>query len=285
MSIALPVQPRRTPASPSVAVSLWAALWAGLAATLTTTAHADAELRWVPGETALDQQLAAYLTDSKLVSDFVVLLDENFELDPPLGLTVGSSLDAHGIPSYSSEDRRIRLPYAYLEKAIRAQAELVEGTTPEEDPGEGDAVRRAMDLVEYTIYHLVGHALVDDANVDVDDRAEAISSWLMISAWPNGAEQWLEDVQAFANASQQLDGPLEDYWHSHSLYKSREETLSCWALGADPDRIESLLPAVLDPAERREQCIHSWTRLDDQMRRLLDPVLKPNAPLRGNSFD
>ena len=277
--------PRSRPIGRWACLSLWLALFAGFSTSLLSNAQADAELRWVPGESALEQQLAAYLTDSKIVSDIVVLLDENFELDTPLIITVGSSLDALGIPTYSSEDRRIRLPYAYLEKAIRAQAELVEGTTPDADPAQGDAVRRAMDLVEYTIYHLVGHALVDEASTDADDRAEAISSWLMITAWPNGPEQWLQDVQAFADASQKLDGSLDDYWHSHALYKGREDTLSCWALGADPDRIEPLLPAVTDPFERRAQCARSWARLDDEMRLLLDPVMKTSAPLRGDSFD
>ncbi len=249
--------------------------------------HAKSELRWVPGETTLDQQLAAYLTDSKVVTDLVVMIDENFDLPVPIGITVGSGADARGVPSYTVQDRQIRLPYAYVEKAIRAQAELLEGVSPDEstESSAGEAVRRAMDMIEYTVYHLLGHALINDADVDADDRAEAISSWLMISAWPNGAEQWVADVQAFADASHKLDGSLDDYWHSHSLYRTREDTLTCWALGADPEAIEPMLPATLDPVERQERCVRSWENLDKQMRSLLDGVLKNDAPVRGNGAD
>lgn len=96
-------------------------------------------------------------------------------------------------------------------------------------------VIRGSNEMEYTLYHLLGHLLADDSTPDADEDAEAISSWLMIKHWPAGGEQWFANVQAFARASQLLDGPLSDYWHSHALYKSRQKTLQCWILGSDPD--------------------------------------------------
>lgn len=244
---------------------------------------ADVELRWMPGDSTLEQQLGSYLSDSQVVTDLVTLLDDNFDLVEPLSVIIGSRSDALGRPSYSAADNSIRLPYAYIEQTIRAQSELL-STVPGEVRPERDAevtVRHAMNMVEYTLYHLVGHALIDDHTAEADDRAEAISTWLMITAWPNGASQWVEDVQAFSAASRQLDGLLDDYWHAHSLYRLRETALLCWALGADGDAVEPLLPAAADPFERRAQCTRSWSRLDTQMRRLLDPLLKPDAPLRG----
>ncbi len=255
------------------------------AAAAPQAAFAEVELRLMPGDSALDQQLSSYLADSQMVTDLVSLLSENFTFEQPLGIIVGSRSDTLGQPSYSRSDRSIRLPYAYLERAIRAQAELVAGSSPDQTVEQGESVKRAMDMVEYTLYHLLGHALIDDDSVDADEHAEAISTWLMLRAWSNGAAQWVEDVQAFADASQRLDGPLEDYWHAHALYRLREQTLLCWALGAGGNSIEPALRAVLDPAERRARCRKSWAMLDQQMRSLLDPVLKPDAQLRAAGHD
>jgi len=246
-------------------------------------ALAEAELRLMPSDTALEQQLGRYLTDSQIVTDLVSLMSENFTLEQPLGIIVGSRSDKLGVPSYSSEDKSIRLPYAYIESAIRAQSELVVGQSADETVEAGEAVKRAMDMVEYTLYHLFGQALIDDA--DADGMAEAIASWVMISAWPDGAAQWVEDVQAFSDASQRLDGSLDEYWHAHSLYRLREQTLLCWALGAGGKAVEQTLRAVADPVERRERCRLSWVQLDQQMRQLLDPVLKPDAKLRSSGQD
>lgn len=46
----------------------------------------------------------------------------------------------------------------------------------------------------------------------------------MVEYWPNVAEQWATDVEAFSVVSQQLDGAQSDYWHSHSLYIERQRT-------------------------------------------------------------
>jgi hypothetical protein len=250
-------------------------------------ALAEAELRLMPGDTALEQQLGRYLTDSQIVTDLVTLMSENFTLEQPLGIIVGSRSDKLGVPSYSTEDKSIRLPYAYIESAIRAQAELVVGRSPDETAEAGQAVKRAMDMVEYTLYHLFAKALIDDENADADadGMAEAVASWVMISAWPDGAAQWVEDVQAFSDASQRLDGSLDEYWHAHSLYRLREQTLLCWALGAGGKAVEQALRVVTEPAERRERCRLSWAQLDQQMRQLLDPVLKPDAKLRAADQD
>lgn len=257
------------------AVALAWLAFAWLAGTASAT-----ELRWQAAESDVDRALANYLADSNIVSDLLVLASANLALDPPLAISIGSGLDGSRAPSYSPEERRIRLPYAYFEDAIGAQATLGEASPDEDAVEEGQAVRRALAMIEYTLYHLLGHALVDDADPSADAAAEAVSSWLMLSGWPNGAEQWLVASRAFAAASQRLDGPLEDYWHSHALYRINERTHACWALGADPERIEPLLPASLEPAERRERCARSWQRLDARVRQMLDGVLAADAPLR-----
>ncbi|MEE9320128.1 MAG: DUF4344 domain-containing metallopeptidase [Granulosicoccus sp.] len=237
----------------------------------TLPASADVSLRWQDITDNAQPELAAYLADSNIISDFVELVDKGFTFDEPLLLVIG----ADSGPEFDVEKHAIKLPYSYLERAIRTQNELVD------DGEEALALHRALDVVEYTLYHLLGHALVHEDSEDTDATAEAISTWLMLSYWPNGSEQWFEDTLAFSDASMKLDGPLSDYWHSHALYRIRRDTLRCWMLGKDPDRIETLMPAIVDTAEQLTRCESSWQKLDRQVVELIGSVLAPDTPLVG----
>ena len=101
----------------------------------------------------------------------------------------------------------------------------------------------------------------------------------MIKGFANGGEQWFSNAEAFGRASQLLDGPLQDYWHKHSLYKSRQKKINCWILGSAPEKYENLLKPVLKPDERKARCVNEWKVLDKKMQTELQAELKENSTL------
>lgn len=244
---------------------------------------ADVALRWQDDPSAVSPVLVDYLVDSNIVSDFVELVSANFAFEIPLVIAIGA---ASG-PEYDARDNTIRLPHSYFEHAVRTQSSLLET-----DGAEGEetlAVRRALDIVEYTLYHLLGHALVGNDDVDFDATAEALSSWAMLGYWPAGAEQWQADITAFGRASQRLDGPLSDYWHEHALYGARERQLRCLIVGREPALLSAPGGATLAPMpaggnEARspwiDDCRREWRTLDAKARATLDTRLLEKAPLR-----
>lgn len=231
--------------------------------------QSDVSLRWQSDGSELSPLLADYLADSNLVADFVRLINDNFTFEPSLVIDLGGG-DA---PRFNPVTNTIQLPYSYLERAVITQSKLVE-------PGHDEnAVERALDVVEYTLYHLLGHSFAGTGDPTADDTAEALSTFIMVSYWPNGAEQWAAAVRSFAAASQKLDGPLSDYWHSHALYKRRQKTIECWILGSEAahqdDDPVTLWDASLDP----EVCRASWKNLESTALALLDLYLLPDAAL------
>ncbi len=237
-----------------------------------TQLNADASAQWKPTKNEVPPLAQRVLESSNIVSDLLELINQNFnntEQFPVdrLRIVLGSG----GAPTANLDTLTLSLPYEYLNNAISGHAELEE--TQEA------ALKRGIDTVEYTLYHLLAHVISKDLSPDNDDTAEAISSWLMIKAWPNGGEQWFENAQAFGRASQLLDGPLEDYWHAHSLYKSRNKIINCWILGSNPGKHEALLGSILDPVKRRNDCTHAWQKLNRSMQELLMPLLKPESEL------
>jgi hypothetical protein len=231
-------------------------------------AVADVTIQLQNGGTETSQLLTDYLADSHVLSDFVELVDQNFDFDPPLVLAIGVTEG----PDYNGQTHVLRMPYTYLDRAVEVQERLTERRE--------DALQRGLDVFEYTLYHLLGHALNDDPGIEADAAAESLSSWVMLRHWSNGGEQWYAAISAFGAASQKLDGPLEDFWHAHSLYRSRQNTIECWILGSDPTAYERLLPAVLEPINRRRKCEASWRKLNQESVVKLEYKLLENAALR-----
>jgi len=212
-------------------------------------ARADITLQWQNTELDERQQLLSeFLTESNVLTDLIALLQMNFEFKPSLTLLIGS---AEG-PLFDAETHTIHFSYAYISDALEAQLKLLE---------EGEtAVDRSMDVVEYTLYHLAAHALLNSESIDIDAQAEQIASWLMVRGFPNGAEQLVTNARAFGAASQKLDGSLDEYWHAHALVAKRQRDIECWALGHDRAAVEPLLPAVLEPEQRALSCEAAWLK-------------------------
>jgi len=231
-------------------------------------ARADIAIQWQITEIDERQQLLAeFLTESNVITDLLSLLQENFEFEPSLRIVIGA-MDG---PLYDVKTNAIRFPYSYISEALEAQMQLLEA-------GE-TAVDRSLDVVEYTLYHLVAHALVESASPDEDGKVEQIASWLMVRGFQNGAEQLVTNARAFGAASQKLDGSLQQYWHEHALFARQQSNMECWALGNNPVSVEPLLRAVLEPEKRVSECRSAWLKLDQQVREWIGDRLKEKAPI------
>jgi len=231
-------------------------------------ARADIALQWQNTEMdEREQLLAEFLTESNVMTDLIALLQMNFAFDPSLTIKIGT---ADG-PLFDEETKTIHFSYSYISDVLEAQMQLLDG--------EDTAVSRSLDVVEYTLYHLAAHALVNIASEEHDNQVERIASWLMMRGFPNGAEQLVTNARAFGMVSQKHDGTLEDYWHAHALFAGRQRDMECWALGYDRQTVEPLLPAVLEPLQRVKRCEKAWQELDQQVRELLSEQLKDRAPL------
>jgi len=224
-----------------------------LAITSTKPVSADVSADWQNTTESLAKEV---LERSNVVSDFIALIGKHFTSSARIDLdNLRVTINNDNVPHVNPDTTEIILPYSFLTHAIKSHAELEE--TKEA------ALERALDTVEYTLYHLVGHLIANNNSAD-------------------GGEQWFSDTEAFGRASQLLDGPLQDYWHEHSLYKSRQKKINCWILGSAPEKYESLLKPDLKPNERKAKCINEWQMLDNSMKIELQAELKTQSTLLEN---
>lgn len=217
-------------------------------------ALAQFEAHWQQPQDGEQALFAGALRDSNIVADALKLAHQPLRWPQPLRLRLGGE----GEPHFDPGDNTVSLPYHYLAKAVRAQAEF--------EPSRAAALQRGLDVVEYTLYQLLGHALLGGHDVDRDPEAEALATWLMVTATDNGGEQWLEDVEAFARASQRLDGPLSDYWHGHGLSKRAEQRLNCLVVGSAPNRYLERFPGLREAPAQAAACETEWRALEAKVR-------------------
>jgi len=216
-----------------------------------TTLLASFEAHWQVPTPGTEELYAGALRDSGIVKDAFQL--EALTLKWPDTLTL--SMGGVGLPRYISNTHTVHIPYSYLAHAARAQFNF--------EDSRATALQRGLDVVEYTLYHLLAHALLDNHSVDVDETAEQLSTWMMVTSFNNGGEQWLEDIEAFSRATQKLDGPLEDYWHDHGLAKRPAEQLNCLVIGSDPQRYLEQYPGLAESPEKTATCVENWRALHE----------------------
>lgn len=216
---------------------------------LPAVVFADFDVRWENTGDGSEALFAGALRDSGIIADARKLDQVALDWPPRLSLVLGG----HGFPRYEPRAQQITLPYEYLAQATRAQANFESSRTA--------ALQRGLDVVEYTLYHLLGHALLGSHDVDADPQAERLATWLMASQYVNGGEQWLEAVEAFGRASQRLDGPLDDYWHGHGLSKAGAKRLNCLVVGQAPERYAERFPGLSESPEKVAACVADWASL------------------------
>lgn len=219
---------------------------------------ADFRVQWLEPRDGSEALFAGALQDSAIIRDAAKL--DSVGLAWPAQLEI--ALGGDGVPRYDASTYRVHLPYSYLAHAVRAQLHFEDSRVA--------ALKKGLDVVEYSLFHLLGHALIGHHSVDEDERAEAFATWLMVTQFVNGGEQWLDNVHAFGRASQKLDGPLEDYWHSHGLSKRASEQLNCLVVGSRPEQYLQRFPGLVESPEQASACKNQWNVLDDAMRKRIE---------------
>lgn len=223
-----------------------------LAACLCPTALlANFEVHWQTPETGSQELFAGAMRDSNIIKDALKL----GKLPLKWPETVTFMMGSEGLPRYEAKQHTIHIPYSYLANAVRGQYKFEESRAA--------SLQRGLDVLEYTLYHLLGHVLTGSHDVDTDETAEALATWLMVTGYKNGGEQWLDDVLVFGRASNKLDGPLEDYWHSHSLSKRGAQRLNCFVVGSAPALYHERFPSLAETPAQAEACEDQWQQLEE----------------------
>jgi hypothetical protein len=203
---------------------------------------------------------------------------------------------------YQPETKTVSLCYELIDEY--SDMFLADAHSKQEKEDAGEAIAGA---TMFTLYHELGHALIDVYDLPVtgreEDAVDQLATILLVeggedgeAAALNGALSFLSDEEDSADDTAEADDSAEAddetvaddadaeaeevddtaYWDEHSLGEQRFYNIICWIYGKDPEGYEDLVTDGTLPAARAARCEAEYAKMTKSWDVLLSPKMKPD---------
>ena len=212
--------------------------------------------------------LAAQLSEERWLEDVAEVLNDSLILPVDIGMRFAECGENNAY--YVPEDREIQICIEMFEGERATFAAYYDTDEEIEDAVNGSFL--------FTVFHEVGHALVDVLEIPFtgreEDTADSLAAWWLIDG-DEGEESAIAGALSFYTDPDEA-GELgeSDFAGEHSLSQQRYYTLTCLVYGSDTEKYASLLEDEWLTPERAEQCPAEFERLTSTWYTLLDAHLK-----------
>ncbi len=139
-----------------------------------------------------------------------------------------------------------------------------------------DIRRFAINNSLFTLYHEVGHLLVDQMDLPVlgreEDAADNMATWMLLQQKTPEANRVLEDaVEGWALTSAFFDDRWtnEDFASGYSPDRQRAMQIICLTVGADGAAFRGMADSYAMHPDRQHTCLFEYDLIDRSMRQLL----------------
>lgn len=156
---------------------------------------------------------------------------------------------------------------------LSAQAQDLSGLSKQE---RADTLRFAVNNALFTLYHEVGHLLIDKLGLPVlgkeEDAADNIATWMLLEKRTPDANRTLEDaVDGWVLTGLSYDNYFEgqDYVSGYSPDRHRAMQIACLMVGADGAAFRPMARAYDIPEERQQTCFYDYELMDQALDGLL----------------
>ncbi len=133
----------------------------------------------------------------------------------------------------------------------------------------------------FTLFHEIGHALINVWNLPItgreEDAADQLSVLILIEEIADGEQMAFDVALSFKLYADWAKGEEKIYWDEHSLDEQRFYDTLCMLYGHDPETYAHLIRDGSLPRERAGLCKEDYTRFKNSWQTLLAPYVK-NPP-------
>lgn len=213
-------------------------------------------------------ELAAQLSEERWLEDVADTLNASLILPVDIGIRFAECGQSNAF--YIPDEREIWMCLELFEGEREVFAAYFDTEEEIEDAVAGS--------FQWTVFHEVGHALVDVLEIPVtgreEDTADSLAAWWLIDG-EGGEQATISAALSFYTDPSQA-GEIDDsqYAGEHSFSQQRYYSLACLVYGSDPQGYANLLEEEWLTPERAEQCPAEFERLSASWYALLDPHLK-----------
>jgi hypothetical protein len=219
-------------------------------------------------ETDAYTELAQQLSEERWLEDVADVLNASLKLPVDIGIRFAECGQSNAF--YLPDEREIQMCLELFEGEREVFAEYFDTEQEIEDAVSGS--------FHWTVFHEVGHALVDVLEIPVtgreEDTADSLAAWWLIDGEGGEASTISAALSFYTDPSQAGEIDDSEYAGFHSISQQRYYTLACLVYGSDPEGYANLLEEEWLTAERAEYCPAEFERLSASWYALLDAHLK-----------
>ena len=213
-------------------------------------------------------ELAAQLSEDRWLEDIADVLNESLNMPVNIGMRFAQCGENNAY--YVPDDREIQICIEMFEGEREVFAAHYETEEEIEDAVNGSFL--------FTVFHEVGHALIDVLEIPFtgreEDAADSLAAWWLIDG-DDGEESAISGALSFyTDPSESAEVEESDFEDEHSLSQQRYYTLTCLVYGSDTRKYANLLEDEWLTEARAEQCPDEFQRLNSTWYTLLDAHLK-----------
>jgi hypothetical protein len=169
---------------------------------------------------------------------------------------------------YDPNSQRITLCY-----------ELIQRYTEALGSQDGSMETAALHAGLFTLFHELGHALIDLMELPVtgreEDAADEFAAVMLL--WSNQEQAALSGAQQFSVDAEEWEAV--PFWDEHGTDMQRYYNIACYVYGSDVERWQSLVSDESLPQERADVCEEDYWRKSNSWNKLLAPYLKRQIEL------
>ncbi|MEZ5056909.1 MAG: DUF4344 domain-containing metallopeptidase [Saprospiraceae bacterium] len=135
-----------------------------------------------------------------------------------------------------------------------------------------------LDVVEFVLYHEIGHALVEAYDIPItgkeEDAVDGLAT-ILIAELLQDPELALVVADLFALQDEQVAEFQEaHFWDEHSLDAQRYYNILCWFYGSDPEQNKDIVGEEGLAEQRAVRCPGEYQQIFSSWGRLLSPFIK-----------
>lgn len=213
-------------------------------------------------------ELAAQLSEERWLEDVADTLNASLSLPVDIGMRFVECGQSNAF--YVPDRREIHMCLELFQGEREVFSAHFETEAEIEDAVAGS--------FQWTVFHEVGHALVDVLEIPVtgreEDTADSLAAWWLIDGEGGEAATISAALSFYTDVASAGAIDESQYASEHSFSQQRYYTLACLVYGSDPERYASLLEEEWLTPERAERCPSEFERLTTSWYTLLDPHLK-----------
>lgn len=228
------------------------------------------DFKVLPAELEDDEytELAGRLSEERWLEDVADVLNESLILPRDIGMRFAQCGENNAY--YVPEDHEIQICIEMFEGEREIFAAYYDSEEEIEDAVNGSFL--------FTVFHEVGHALIDVLEIPFtgreEDAADSLAAWWLIDG-DDGEESAIAGALSFYTDPDEAEAIEEsDFEDEHSLSQQRYYTLTCLVYGSDTRKYANLLEEEWLTEDRAEQCPEEFQRLTSTWYTLLDAHLK-----------